>query len=65
MELNEYIKHRELSVKKAADELGITRQYLYMIIAGKKEPGRKLVNNISKWSQNFVKSSDLWKNVSN
>ena len=60
MKLNEYIKEREISVPQAAIELGVTRQYLYELIAGRKAPGKKLMIRIIDWSQNIIKLHDLW-----
>uniref|UniRef100_A0A6M3JNK6 Putative DNA binding, helix-turn-helix domain containing protein n=1 Tax=viral metagenome TaxID=1070528 RepID=A0A6M3JNK6_9ZZZZ len=60
MKLDEYIKEREITVIQAAEELGITRGYLYEILGGRMPPGRKLAIKITEWSQNIVKFNDLW-----
>ncbi len=65
MELREYIQHREITIEKAAGELGVSRGYLHEILAGRTVAGRKLAFKIIKWSQNIIKLQDLWKDVSN
>uniref|UniRef100_A0A6M3K1T4 Putative DNA binding, helix-turn-helix domain containing protein n=1 Tax=viral metagenome TaxID=1070528 RepID=A0A6M3K1T4_9ZZZZ len=65
MELKTYIKQRGISVKKAAQELEITRGYLYEIVGKRISPGRKTAIKIQDWSQNLVKFVDLWEDNGN
>jgi len=60
MELKQYIEEKGLTQGKAADNIGISRQYLCAILAKKVIPGRGVAFKITKWSQDIVRLKDLW-----
>ena len=60
MELKDYIREaRGITIGEAAEELGITRQYLNMIATGKVIPGRNTAIRIERWSAKVVKAVEL------
>ena len=60
MKLQDYIKERQLTQEKAANAIGISRQYLCNILKGKVVPGRAVAFKIIDWSNNMVRLFDLW-----
>jgi len=60
MKLKDYIKEKDIPVKQATKELGISRGYLYELIAERLSPGKALISRIIKWSDGMVKLQDLW-----
>ena len=59
MNLHEYRKFRDISVKKGSEEIGISRQHIYDIEKGKSFPSRKLCIKICKWSDGLVSELEL------
>ena len=60
MKLKDYIQERQLDVNLVAQELEISRGYLYELLAERMTPGRKTALRIIKWSDGMVKFKDLW-----
>ena len=65
MELKEYIREKRITQLEAAQDIGISRQYLCDIINEKVVPGRAVAFKIVKWSNGMVRLEDLWKEASN
>ena len=62
MNLQKYIKERKLTQQKAAEGIGVSRQYLCDILNKKSVPGRAVAFKIMAWSGNMVGFDDLWEN---
>ena len=60
MKLEKYMEELEITQKKAAVGIGISRQYLCEILREKKIPGRATAFKIKIWSNGIVKLTDLW-----
>lgn len=60
MKLKDYIEAKRIKVDDAAIELGISRGYLYELIAERMTPGRKAAFEIVKWSDGMVRLDDIW-----
>lgn len=58
MELAEIIKNRGLTVAQAAEQIGITKAYVYQIIAGR-HVGRKAASKIERWSDGAITAASL------
>lgn len=61
MEFKTYLEFKRIGVADAADQLEVTRQHLYAVLAGTYEPDRKLALKIVEWSDNAVTLQDMWK----
>jgi transcriptional regulator with XRE-family HTH domain len=59
MDLREYRKVKYITVRKASEELGISRQHIYDIEKRKSFPSRKLSIRIYEWSNGLVNHVDL------
>jgi DNA-binding XRE family transcriptional regulator len=59
MNLLQYRKLNYISVKRASEELGISRQHIYDIEKGKAFPSRKLSIKICEWSNGSVNQFEL------
>jgi transcriptional regulator with XRE-family HTH domain len=59
MQLKEYLYRKRLTQKKAADQIGITREYLNEIANKKEKPSPGLCEKIIKWSGKKITYSDL------
>jgi len=56
--LHTYLKSRNLPVKRAASEIGISRQWLHSALKG--EPlGKTAAKKIERWSGGEIKAADL------
>ena len=62
MDLKIYLKERKLTQQKAANSIGISRQYLCDILNKKAIPGRAVAFKIMAWSDKMVGFDDLWEN---
>ena len=51
-------EYRKITIAEAAEEVGITRQYLSEIINGRRA-GRATAIKISKWADGFVSVAEL------
>lgn len=60
MTFKTYLQVKKISTTRAAKELGVTRTYLYEIIARRMIPGRKLAQKIVAWSNGDIRYEDLW-----
>ena len=60
MDLKKYIQERKITQQKAADGIGISRQYLCDILHKKAIPGRAVAFKIIAWSDKMVGFDDLW-----
>ena len=58
----EYImKVRELTIRQAAKELGVSRPYLTDVVNGKAIPGKRLCEKLETWSDGALsKESLMW-----
>lgn len=54
MKLSEYLESAQISVATAAQQLGVSRAYVYLLIDNKKSPSLRLAWKIEKWSKNKV-----------
>lgn len=63
MDLKNYIQERKLTQQKAADGIGVSRQYLCDILNKKTIPGRAVAFKIMSWSDKMVSLDDLWGKV--
>lgn len=59
MQLKEYLYRKRLTQKKAADQIGITREYLNEIANKKEKPSPSVCEKIIKWSGKKITYSDL------
>jgi transcriptional regulator with XRE-family HTH domain len=59
MQLKEYLYRKRLTQKKAADQIGITREYLNEIANKKEKPSPSICEKIIKWSGKKITYSDL------
>lgn len=62
MELRDYLHVNRLTVKEMADRLRYTRTHLSMIVNGKAFPSPRLAEDIEKFTEGKVKTSQ-WKNI--
>jgi len=60
MKLKDYIKDKGLTTRKVAKELGISRGYLFELMAERTLAGRVTALRIVEWSDGMVKLQDLW-----
>lgn len=60
MDLRECLYRKRKSQTEAAEELGITREYLNEIINQKEKPSRILADRIIEWSGKKITYSELW-----
>lgn len=61
-EFGKYLEANKISAVDAAEALGVTRAYVFMIISGVNTPALKLALRIKKWSGGVVtcESWDPW-----
>jgi DNA-binding XRE family transcriptional regulator len=59
MGIKEYMEENKITVKRAAVELELSRQYLYDLKDGKACPSRKLAVKIEAWSGGIIKKEGL------
>jgi len=58
--LKRYLELQRLSVPAAADQIGCTKSYVYMILKGE-IPGKNTALKIEKWSKGFISAAELMK----
>jgi transcriptional regulator with XRE-family HTH domain len=56
--VKKYLEYRGISIRKAAREIGCTRQRLSQIVNGGRA-GRRVARLISDWSGGFLSVADL------
>ncbi len=61
MKLIDYLKKEKISVSRAAREMSINSNYLYMIISGKRFAGPEVSKLIVKYTHGKVTKEDLMK----
>ena len=59
MNFKEYLAENNISVRRASEELGVSRQHIYDIEKGQTYPSRKLARKIEDWSGGIIKKEGL------
>lgn len=63
IELYYYIKKNGMTIKKFAEILGISREYLGLIITNKRDPSLKLAKEIQKKTNGAIKARYFMTNL--
>ncbi len=56
--LERYLKLKKISKSQAARELGISRQYVYMLADGY-PAGKKTAMRVAQWSEGFIQATEI------
>jgi len=56
--LQRYLTLQGLSVAQAAQEIGCSRQYMYMLLKGY-QAGKRMATHIEDWSDGYVSATEL------
>lgn len=59
MKLRSYMLANEITPLALADLLGVTRQYVYLLMTGRRTPSIHVANRITEWSNGAVAADDL------
>jgi len=56
--LQRYLTLEKLSVAQAAQEIGCSRQYVYMLLKGY-QAGKQMATRVEQWSNGYVPATEL------
>lgn len=63
MTLEEYLKKNHITITGLSKDLGVTMNYIWMVVKKRRVPSEKLAKAIVKWTNNQVAYEEIRNNV--